>query len=210
MSPRGSAAHLRGGAERGSGQGRCIGSTQAVPTRPGELFPSFPGVRTDASRGAVSAVRRDQKTLDTRRPESDISGEVCGPSSNGPRSTSGSSSAVEHHLAKVRVAGSSPVSRPRTWRHSQVAKARDCKSSIAGSNPAAALFSSKFPTLPTLKTAFDRRHPHRKRPVSRPSFHDHSACPSASGERRRLAGHSSLQRPMLRSTLTIDQSIKTI
>ena len=210
MSPRGSAAHLRGRAERGADQavatgqrrlfrrvpGGCFHRPRAsISTRPGGLFPRSGGIK--------KLLTPDGRNLI-------FPGKFAVPSSNGPRSISGSSSAVEHHLAKVRVAGSSPVSRPRTWRHSQVAKARDCKSSIAGSNPAAALFSSKYPTLPTLKTVYHRRHPHRKRPVSRPSFHVHSGSPSARGERRRLAGHSSLQRPMLRSTLTIDQSIKTI
>ena len=64
----------------------------------------------------------------------------------------GNSSVVERHLAKVDVAGSSPVSRSRMRRagavctrpcrhhrrRSQVAKAEDCKSLITGSNPVAA------------------------------------------------------------------------
>ncbi len=51
---------------------------------------------------------------------------------------------VEHDLAKVGVAGSSPVSRsiflckPNNRRHSQVAKAQVCKTLIPGSNPGAA------------------------------------------------------------------------
>ena len=68
----------------------------------------------------------------------------------------GNSSVVERHLAKVDVAGSSPVSRsifrihpPRrrdlSGRHSQVAKAEDCKSLIPGSNPGAASPISYFP-----------------------------------------------------------------
>gem|GEM_PF-6167286 len=50
----------------------------------------------------------------------------------------GSSSVVERHLAKVRVAGSSPVFRSICWRHGQAAKAEDCKSFIPGSSPGAA------------------------------------------------------------------------
>ncbi len=50
----------------------------------------------------------------------------------------GSSSVVERHLAKVRVAGSSPVFRSISWRHGQAAKAEDCKSFIPGSSPGAA------------------------------------------------------------------------
>ncbi len=50
---------------------------------------------------------------------------------------------VEHDLAKVGVAGSSPVSRSifvyrQKRRHSQVAKAQVCKTLIPGSNPGAA------------------------------------------------------------------------
>ena len=41
--------------------------------------------------------------------------------------TAGIAQLVEHHVANVTVAGSSPVSRSNTGRHSQVAKAAVCK-----------------------------------------------------------------------------------
>lgn len=44
---------------------------------------------------------------------------------------------IERCLAKAEVAGLSPVSRS-IWRHSQVAKARVCKTLIPGSNPGVA------------------------------------------------------------------------
>ena len=46
--------------------------------------------------------------------------------------TGGSSSVVEHRLAKARAAGSNPVFRSIfiLWRHSQVAKAAVCKTAI--------------------------------------------------------------------------------
>ena len=66
----------------------------------------------------------------------------------------GSSSVVEHHLAKVRVASSSLVSR-FLWRHSQVAKAQDCKSLIPGSNPGAAFVTSNL-TEPAFIAGFCR------------------------------------------------------
>lgn len=54
---------------------------------------------------------------------------------------------VERHLAKVRAAGSSPVFRSselKFWRHSQAAKAEDCKSFILGSSPSAASKNIEF------------------------------------------------------------------
>ncbi len=56
----------------------------------------------------------------------------------------GNSSVVEHHLAKVGVAGSTPVSRSivfrelRMRRHSQVVRQRSAKPLFPGSNPGAA------------------------------------------------------------------------
>gem|GEM_PF-1392820 len=48
---------------------------------------------------------------------------------------------VEHHLAKVGVAGSNPVSRFFNigWRHSQAARQRSAKPQFRGANPRAAL-----------------------------------------------------------------------
>jgi hypothetical protein len=63
----------------------------------------------------------------------------------------GNSSVVERHLAKVKVAGSNPVSRSFCWRHSQVERRRSAKPLSPGSNPGAALeiktywrFSAKY------------------------------------------------------------------
>jgi hypothetical protein len=54
----------------------------------------------------------------------------------------GNSSAVEHRLAKARVAGSNPVFRSIFIKINEAAspsgKAEDCKSFILGSNPSAA------------------------------------------------------------------------
>ena len=42
---------------------------------------------------------------------------------------------VERHLAKVEVAGSSPVIRSLLWRYSQVVRQESAKLSFPGSNP---------------------------------------------------------------------------
>src|SRR5690625_34443 len=51
----------------------------------------------------------------------------CNLGSNPSSPVCGSSSVVEHHLAKVGVAGSNPVFRFFIWRHSQVVRQRSAK-----------------------------------------------------------------------------------
>ena len=51
----------------------------------------------------------------------------------------GNNSVVECDLAKVKVAGSNPVSRSTLfWRHSQVVRQRSAKPPFTGSNPVVA------------------------------------------------------------------------
>src|SRR5699024_6690477 len=63
-----------------------------------------------------------------------------GSNPSSPANCCGSSSVVEHHLAKVGVAGSNPVFRLDSFLKAAQpsGKAEDCKSSTTGSNPVAA------------------------------------------------------------------------
>jgi small subunit ribosomal protein S20 len=63
----------------------------------------------------------------------------------------------ERHLAKVKVAGSNPVSRFFSWRHSQVERQRSAKPLSPGSNPGAALEEKSIGGLvPNIKSAKKR------------------------------------------------------